>query len=45
MAPKTGVLLNDTMDDFSIKPGTPNAFGLVGNAENAIAANKRRFPA
>ena len=39
--PKTGVLLNDTMDDFSIKPGTPNAFGLVGNAENAIAANKR----
>ena len=41
MVPKTGVLLNDTMDDFSIKPGTPNAFGLVGNAENAIAANKR----
>jgi gamma-glutamyltranspeptidase/glutathione hydrolase len=37
----TGVLLNDTMDDFSIKPGTPNAFGLVGNAENAVAANKR----
>ena len=30
-----------TMDDFSIKPGTPNAFGLVGNAENAIAPNKR----
>jgi gamma-glutamyltranspeptidase / glutathione hydrolase len=41
MIPKTGVLLNDTMDDFSIKPGTPNAFGLVGNAENAIAGNKR----
>ncbi len=41
MIPKTGVLLNDTMDDFSVKPGTPNAFGLVGNAENAIAANKR----
>jgi gamma-glutamyltranspeptidase/glutathione hydrolase len=41
MVPKTGVLLNDTMDDFSIKPGTPNSFGLVGNAENAIAANKR----
>jgi gamma-glutamyltranspeptidase/glutathione hydrolase len=41
MVPKTGVLLNDTMDDFSIKPGTPNVFGLVGNAENAIAANKR----
>ncbi|HWJ35873.1 MAG TPA: gamma-glutamyltransferase [Steroidobacteraceae bacterium] len=41
MAPKTGVLLNDTMDDFSIKPGIPNAFGLVGNAANAIAPNKR----
>jgi gamma-glutamyltranspeptidase / glutathione hydrolase len=41
MVPKTGVLLNNTMDDFSVKPGTPNAFGLVGNAENAIAANKR----
>ncbi len=39
--PKTGVLLNNTMDDFSIKPGTPNAFGLVGNAANAIAPNKR----
>jgi gamma-glutamyltranspeptidase / glutathione hydrolase len=41
MVPKTGFFLNDTMDDFSVKPGTPNAFGLVGNAENAIAANKR----
>ncbi len=41
MVPKTGVLLNNTMDDFSVKPGTPNAFGLVGNAENAVAAKKR----
>ncbi len=41
MVPGTGVLLNDTMDDFSIKPGTPNAFGLVGNAENAVAGGKR----
>jgi gamma-glutamyltranspeptidase / glutathione hydrolase len=41
MIPKTGVLLNNTMDDFSIKAGTPNVFGLVGNAENAIAGNKR----
>ena len=41
MPPKTGVLLNDTMDDFSIKPGTPNTFGLVGDAANSIAPNKR----
>jgi gamma-glutamyltranspeptidase / glutathione hydrolase len=37
----TGVLLNDEMDDFSIKPGTPNAFGLIGNTANSIAPNKR----
>ncbi len=41
MVAKTGVLLNNTMDDFSIKPGTPNVFGLVGNAQNDIAPNKR----
>jgi gamma-glutamyltranspeptidase/glutathione hydrolase len=41
MPPKTGVLLNDTMDDFSTKPGIPNEFGLVGAAANAIAPNKR----
>src|SRR5271167_690035 len=41
MVPKTGVLLNNTMDDFSVKPGSPNAFGLVGNAQNDIAPNKR----
>jgi gamma-glutamyltranspeptidase/glutathione hydrolase len=39
--PGTGVLLNDEMDDFSAKPGTPNAYGLVGATANAIAANKR----
>jgi gamma-glutamyltranspeptidase / glutathione hydrolase len=37
----TGVLLNNEMDDFSTKPGTPNAFGLIGNTANAIAPNKR----
>ncbi|MDP9009339.1 MAG: gamma-glutamyltransferase [Pseudomonadota bacterium] len=38
---KTGVLLNNTMDDFSTKPGRPNAFGLIGATANAIAPNKR----
>ena len=37
----TGVLLNDEMDDFSSKPGTPNVYGLVGAAANAIAPGKR----
>lgn len=37
----TGVLLNDEMDDFSTKPGRPNAFGLIGNTANSIAPNKR----
>jgi len=37
----TGVLLNNTMGDFSAKPGHPNAFGLVGAKANAIAPNKR----
>ncbi|MCF7800661.1 MAG: gamma-glutamyltransferase [Candidatus Marinimicrobia bacterium] len=36
-----GFLLNDEMDDFSAKPGVPNAFGLVGNEANAIQPNKR----
>ncbi|MEO1888283.1 MAG: gamma-glutamyltransferase [Cycloclasticus sp.] len=39
--PGTGVLLNDEMDDFSIKPGTPNVYGLVGGAANAIEPGKR----
>ena len=36
-----GFFLNNEMDDFSIKPGVPNLFGLVGNDANAIKANKR----
>ena len=36
-----GFLMNDEMDDFSIKPGVPNSYGLVGNEANAIAPNKR----
>ncbi len=37
----TGVLLNDEMDDFSSKPGSPNVYGLVGAEANAIAPGKR----
>ena len=41
LAEGTGVLLNNEMDDFSSKPGVPNAYGLVGNEANAIAPEKR----
>ncbi|GMR08462.1 MAG: gamma-glutamyltransferase [Gammaproteobacteria bacterium] len=37
----TGVLLNDEMDDFSARPGTPNAYGLIGDDANAIEPGKR----
>ncbi len=37
----TGVLLNNEMDDFSAKPGSPNAYGLIGSEANAIAPGKR----
>ncbi|MFD2598200.1 gamma-glutamyltransferase [Sphingobacterium corticis] len=36
-----GFLLNNEMDDFSVKPGVPNLYGLVGGKANAIAPNKR----
>ena len=36
-----GFILNNEMDDFSIKPGFPNMFGLVGGEANAIEPNKR----
>jgi gamma-glutamyltranspeptidase/glutathione hydrolase len=36
-----GFLLNNEMDDFSIKPGVPNMYGAVGNEKNAIAPGKR----
>ena len=41
MARGTGVLMNDEMDDFSAKPGTPNLYGLVQGRANAIAPGKR----
>mgnify|MGYP000588166211 CR=1 FL=1 len=39
--PGTGLLMNNTMDDFSAKTGTPNSYGLVGGKANAIEAQKR----
>ncbi|HED34493.1 MAG TPA: gamma-glutamyltransferase [Gammaproteobacteria bacterium] len=41
VAPGTGVLLNDEMDDFSAKPGVANAYGLVGAIANEITPGKR----
>jgi len=41
VATGTGVLLNNEMDDFSARPGVPNAFGLIGGEANAIAPGKR----
>lgn len=37
----TGVLLNDEMDDFAKRPGSPNAYGLVGGEANRIEPGKR----
>lgn len=39
--PGTGILLNNEMDDFSAKPGVPNAFGVIGGKFNAIEPEKR----
>lgn len=41
MAQGTGVLLNNELDDFSAKPGVPNAYGLIGGDANAVAPDKR----
>ena len=41
VAPGTGIMLNNEMDDFSAKPGVPNAYGLIGGDANAVAAGKR----
>ena len=41
VVPGTGFLLNNEMDDFSVKTGVPNAFGLVGDDANAIEPGKR----
>ncbi|PFH12429.1 gamma-glutamyltranspeptidase/glutathione hydrolase [Collimonas sp. PA-H2] len=41
MASKTGIMLNDEMDDFTAKIGVPNMYGLVQGEANAIAPGKR----
>ncbi len=41
VAPGTGVLLNNEMDDFALQPGVPNAFGVMGFEANAPAPGKR----
>ncbi|MDQ0322551.1 gamma-glutamyltranspeptidase/glutathione hydrolase [Pararhizobium capsulatum DSM 1112] len=40
MAPGTGILLNNEMDDFTAKPGVPNLYGLVQGEANAIEPKK-----
>jgi len=41
VAPGTGVLLNNEMDDFALQPGVPNAFGVMGYEANAPRPGKR----
>ena len=41
----TGFFLNDEMDDFAAKPGSPNMFGLIQGEANAIAPGKRMLSA
>ncbi|HMN22542.1 MAG TPA: gamma-glutamyltransferase [Ottowia sp.] len=41
VAPGTGIVLNNEMDDFSAKPGVPNAYGVIGGDANAVQAGKR----
>ena len=41
VAPGTGIILNNEIDDFSIQPGTPNTYGLIGIDANSIQPGKR----
>lgn len=41
MAAGTGIMMNNEMDDFSAKPGTPNGYGLIGGEANSVEPKKR----
>lgn len=45
VAKGTGVIMNDEMDDFAAKPGTPNLYGLIQGERNAVAPRKRPLSA
>jgi gamma-glutamyltranspeptidase/glutathione hydrolase len=45
VVPGNGVILNNEMDDFSIQPGVPNAFGLIGGEANKVEPGKRPLSA
>ncbi len=41
IAPKSGIVLNDEMDDFTTRPGKPNAYGLIQGENNAVGPGRR----
>lgn len=41
LVPRTGIILNNEMDDFSIHAGIPNVYGLIGNKANSLQPKKR----
>jgi len=45
VAKGTGILMNNEMDDFAAKPGTPNLYGLIQGERNAVAPRKRPLSA
>lgn len=45
VAKGTGIILNNEMDDFAAKPGTPNMYGLIQGERNAVAPHKRPLSA
>jgi gamma-glutamyltranspeptidase / glutathione hydrolase len=45
VAKGTGLIMNDEMDDFAAKPGTPNLYGLIQGERNSVAPHKRPLSA